>query len=499
MKSIAVIGGGVSGLASAARLQHQGYKVTVFEKEALAGGRMNRIEKDGYKFDLGPTIVMMPEIYRQVFLDCGKNPDEYIPIEQLTTLYDLHYPDKTISVPSDLTLLHNLLDSLEKDSADGFFKYLSTIYTRYILARDHFIVKSFRKPTDFFNPSTLIKAMQLKTFDSADHMIGQFVKNDKIKKMLAFQTLYIGISPYQGPSLYSMIPMIEMLYGVWYMKGGMRTMAEAMIKLCKEEGVELKTSAPVEKILINNGKAHGVRAGGKDMDFDIVLNTADFPYAVKNLIDDEKIKGKYTDKKIDAMDYSCSGYLLYLGLKRSLKGKIQMHNIIFSKDFDQNIADIFEGRFPGEPSIYVYAPSTVDPDLAPKGKDGIYVLVPVSETKTDKTNWDDPEFLLKVRTQILKALNRINALKDIEKDIVSETVITPFDLTRRFNAQFGAAFGLRPSLKQSNAFRPQAALKTIKNLYFAGASNHPGAGVPIVLTSAEIAVREIIKDDKQKK
>lgn len=495
MKKIAIIGGGVAGLASAARLAHYGYEVTVFEKEALAGGRMNRIEKNGFCFDLGPTIVMMPEIYEQVFQDCGKDPKAYIPMEQLTTLYDLHYPDETITVPSDLTGLHHLLDTLEKDSAAGFFEYLSVIYKRYILARDHFITKSFRKGSDFFNPSTLWKALQLKTFDSADHMIGKYVSNDKIKKMLAFQTLYIGISPYQGPSLYSMIPMIEMIYGVWFMKGGMRTMADAMIRLCKEEGVKILTNTAVETIVIEKGEAKGVQVAGEMHFFDLVLNTADFPYAMKELVKGAENKGRYSDQKIDSMDYACSGFLLYLGLDRELKGKIQLHNILFSEDFDGNIRDIFEGRFPKDPSVYVYAPSTVDPELAPEGKDGIYVLVPVPELKTGSINWKDPKEYAAIRKKTLEKLNRVEALRDIEKDIISETSITPIDLKEKFNAHFGAAFGLRPTLAQSNAFRPQVAVPNIKKLYFAGASNHPGAGVPIVLTSAEIAVKEILSDE----
>ncbi len=496
MKKIGIIGGGVAGLASAARLKNAGYEVTVFEKNDKMGGRMNIIEKDGYKFDLGPTIVMMPEVYQSVFSDCGKNPNDYIPMEQLSILYDLHFKNKKISVPSDLTLLHNLLNDIEKDSADGFFKYLSEIYHRYIIARDHFIRRSFRKASDFYNPKTLRKALQLKTFDSADHLIGKYVSNDIIKKMLAFQTLYIGISPYQGPSLYSIIPMIEMVYGVWFMKGGMRTMATSMERLCDELGVKLRTNENVSEILIKDNKAYGLISNEKKYEFDIILNTADFPFAMQSLIKEEKNKGKYTDKKIDSMDYACSGYLLYLGLKRSLKGKIQLHNIIFSDDFDGNINDIFDGRFPKDPSIYIYAPSTIDEEFAPEGKDGIYVLTPVPEMKTGTINWNDKKEYEKIRSIVLKKLDKISALKDIEKDIVSETVITPEDLKDKFNAKFGAAFGLRPTLKQSNFFRPQSTIKNINSLYFAGASNHPGAGVPIVLTSSEIVVKEIINDDK---
>ncbi len=495
MKKIAVIGGGIAGLASAARLQKQGYQVTLFEKNSRLGGRMNRIKEKGFTFDLGPTIVMMPDIYRQVFLDCGENPDDYIPMEQLPILYDLFMNDQKYPFPSDLAGIQNLLESIDNKSVKGFYRYLSEIYHRYTIAKDHFIRKSFRRPRDFYNPRTLIKALQLKTFDSADHLIGKYISNDIIKKMLAFQTLYIGISPYQGPSLYSMIPMIEMIYGVWFMKGGMRRMAIGLIRLCDKLGVELKPDSPVEKIWIEAGEAKGIICQGQKQAFDIVVNTADFPWAMENLLSGSEEKGKYTTEKIQKMDYACSGYLLYLGLNKSLKGQLELHNVVFSRDFDQNIKDIFEGRFPEDPSVYVYAASTIDPDLAPTNKDGIYVLTPVPELKTSLIDWNNPDSYAAMRQRVFDKIKTIPVLADVENYIEVEQTITPLDLKDTFNAQYGAAFGLRPTLKQSNHLRPQVSLPHLKKLYFAGASNHPGAGVPIVLTSAEILVKEILKDD----
>lgn len=496
MKKVGIIGGGLAGLASACRLQKAGYEVSVFEKNNILGGRMHLIEGDGYRFDLGPTIVMMPEIYQNLFKDCGEDPDEYIPMFELKTLFDLYIDDMLIKFPSSLNEIHSLLEEIEPNSASGFLEYLSVIYKRYIIARDHFITKSFRKPSDFYNLKTLKNGLKLKTFDSADNFISKYVKNDIIKKMLAFQTLYIGISPYQGPSLYSIIPMIEMIYGVWFIKGGMRGMADGMIKLGQKLGVKYYTKENVEEILISNNNAYGFISNGVEKHFDIVLNTSDFPYTMNNLIKEKKHKGKYTPKKINEMGYSCSGYLLYLGINKDLKGKLNTHNVIFSKDFEKNISDIFEGRFPEDPSIYVYVPSTVDDSLAPENKSSVYILAPVPELKTGDIDWNDEKAVNNFRQTIIEKVKTIECLKDIENNIEFETSITPLDFKNKFNAQFGAAFGLRPTLSQSNYYRPQAALRNISNLYFAGASNHPGAGVPIVLTSAEIVVKEIIKDDK---
>lgn len=194
------------------------------------------------------------------------------------------------------------------------------------------------------------------------------------------------------------------------------------------------------------------------------------------------------------MDYSCSAFLLYLGVNKDLKDDLNVHNVLFSGDFDQNIKEIFDGTLSNDPSLYLYAPSIIEDQLAPKGQTGLYVLMPVPELKSAPLNWNDPALIDKVKKNIFKKLAEIPALKNLESLIVSETVFTPQNFKEDYNAQYGAAFGLRPTLKQSNYYRPQNVSSEYKNLYFAGASTHPGAGVPIVLTSAKITATEMLKD-----
>lgn len=496
MKTVGIIGSGVAGLATAARLQSKGYKVTIYEKNETIGGRMNVIRKDGFTFDLGPTIVMMPEVYQELFRYCGKNPNDYIPMKQLTTIYDVYFKeDCRVSVSSDLAKLQSMLEKMEPGSTAGFLEFLTEIYKRYEIARKHFLERSFRSPLDFYNPMMFYHTLRLKTFNSADQLIKKYISNDKIQKMLAFQTLYIGISPKQGPSLYSIIPMIELMFGVHYIKGGMRSMAVGMEKLCLELGVDIKVNSPVTKIVIEKNQAIGVQVKNTIYKHDHIICCADFPYAVNNLIENNRAKGKYKKNKIDNMEYSCSVYILYLGVKRNLKGKIPIHNIIFSDDFDSNINDIFAGTLPLDPSVYVYVPSVEDENLAPKDMESIYILTPVPELKTSEFNWENKEDISKLKKAVINKMETIPQLKNIEQDIISETTLTPIDIKNKFNGMYGSAFGLKPTLMQSNYFRPQNVSKSCKNLYFAGASIHPGAGVPIVLTSAMITANEVIKDD----
>ncbi|GAB2318735.1 phytoene desaturase family protein [Alkalibacterium sp. s-m-22] len=494
-KTVSVIGAGVAGLASAIRLQHAGYDVTIYEKSEMAGGKMHQLKKDGFTFDVGPSIVMMPELYREVFELAGRNPDDYIPMQRLDPMYSAFFEDEKIDVSSDLVKLVEHLEGIGEEDVIGFLGYLKDIYERFTIAKEYFIQRPFRKSSDFYNPFMIKQAMKLKTFDSANHSIGKFVKDKRLQQILSFQTLYIGISPMNGPSLYTIIPMIEYLYGIWFIKGGMYTMASSMEKLFFELGGQVKYGAEVDEIVIENKQATGIKLNGEKILSDYVMCNADFPYAMKNLVKNTKAKGKYTDKKIDSMKYSCSCFVMYLGMDKKYDKVDNIHNFVFSKDLDENLEDIFEGKLLDQASFYVYIASKLDEDLAPEGKDGLYVLVPVSDLSTAKYEWTN-NTIAHYRNQVINKLKTIEGFETIEDDIISESYTTPKDFESKFNAYNGATFGLRPTLTQSNHFRPQAKSKTVENLYFTGSSTHPGAGVPIVLTSAKIATEELILDDK---
>ncbi|GAA0599127.1 phytoene desaturase family protein [Virgibacillus siamensis] len=497
-KKVIVIGAGVAGLASAIRLQHAGYQVRVIEKEHLPGGKMHRIEQDGYQFDLGPTLVMMPELYKEVFELCGRDPDDYIPMQKLDPMYRVYFHDDTehpYDISSDLTTLIKTIEQISEEDAEGFLDYLQEIYKRFTIAKKYFIQRPFRSRADFFTPFMLKQAMKLKTLDSADHFISKYIKHERLKQMISFQTLYIGVSPYNGPSLYTMIPMIEFLYGVWFIKGGMHTMAKAMEKLFLELGGDIQYNTNVKEITIENGEATGIRANGEKEEADFIMCNADFPFAMKHLVKKKEAKGKYTDKKIDNMKYSCSCFLLYLGMNRKYEEIEHVHNFVFNEELDKNLNDIFAGNKLETGSFYIYIASKMDPSMAPKGKDGIYILLPVSDLSTAKYEWNE-ETIHYYRNYILDSMKRIKGFEKVDQEIVTETCMTPKDFESKFNAYNGACFGLQPTLSQSNHLRPQSKATHCKKLYFTGSSTHPGAGVPIVLLSAKIAAQELIHDDQ---
>ncbi|HHT78168.1 MAG TPA: phytoene desaturase [Clostridiaceae bacterium] len=497
-KKVLVIGAGVAGLSSAIRLQNEGYQVEIFEQENIPGGKMHQLKNEGHTFDVGPTLVMMPEVYREVFELAGRNPDDYIPMQKLDPMYEVYFkgaPYRHYVLDSDLVNLMKLVESKGPENARGFLNDVSTIYERYQIALDHFLTRPFRKSSDFYKPAVLRQALKLKTFDSADRMMASFMPDEDLQRMLSFQTLYIGVSPKKGPSLYNIIPMIELLYGVWFIKGGMHTMAEQMARLFTELGGVIHYHSKVDKILTDGSKVKGVSVGGQTIEAPYVVCNADFPYAMTKLIDDNKARGKFSPAKIDKMDYSCSCLVFYWGVNAKFPD-LAAHTFIISEDLDDNLESIFDGRRIKDPSIYLHIPSQVDSDMAPEGKSSFYVLIPVSELVTSQYEWND-EAVNDYREKALNTLSALPGLSDIRSQIANELIFTPKDFEKHFSAYRGATFGLQPTLRQSNHWRPQAKSMTCEGLYFNGSSTHPGAGVPIVIQSGKICAEELRRDNPE--
>lgn len=497
-KKVIVIGAGVGGLSTAIRLQHAGYQVEIHEQEKIPGGKMHQIKADGHTFDVGPTLVMMPDVYREVFELAGRDPDEYIPMQKLDPMYEVYFkgePYRHYKLSTDLVDLMKIVEAKGPENALGFLSYLSEIYERYQVALEYFIRRPFRKPSDFNNPFMVRQALKLKTFDSADKMMASFMPDKDLQQMLSFQTLYIGVSPKKGPSLYNIIPMIEILYGVWFIKGGMHTMAQSMAKLFEELGGVIYYNSPVEKILTDGKKVLGVKVNGEQKSAPYVVCNADFPYAMTSLVDEPKVRGKYTPEKINSMEYSCSCLVFYWGVDGTFP-ELATHTFIISADLDDNLNSIFDGRKIMDPSLYLHIPSREDPEMAPKGKSSFYLLIPVSEIVTSKYEWHD-ETVAYYRKKAMDTLSGIPGLSDLDSKITTERIFTPKDFESHFSAFRGATFGIQPTLTQSNHLRPQAKSMTCEGLYFTGSSTHPGAGVPIVLESGRICAEELRRDEPE--
>lgn len=493
-KKVIVVGAGMGGLSAAIELQSNGYDVEIYEQNEQPGGKMHQLKFDGHTFDVGPTLVMMPEAYEDVYRRAGMDPKDYISFIKVDPIYDVYFAEdyRSYTVNTDLIDLMAMFEAKGRENSEGFLNYLSDIYERYQVALEHFIRRPFRYKRDFYNPKMIWQALKLKTFDSAKNMMADYIPDKDLQEMLSFQTLYIGVSPNNGPSLYNIIPMIELFYGVWSLEGGMHAMAEGMEKLFYDLGGDIHYNSKVEEIVTKDREAKGIKVDGKVITSDIVISNADFPYTMSKLITDEEVQGKYTQEKIDSMDYSCSCLVFYWAIDGEFTD-LKDHTFIISEDLDKNLEQIFAGELIDEPSVYLSIPSNIDSSMAPEGKSSFYLLIPVPELGVAQYEYDETNINY-YRNKALQHLRNLPGLEDIDQLILNERIFTPNDFKEKFSAYRGATFGLQPTLTQSNHMRPQSKSLECEGLYFTGSSTHPGAGVPIAIEGGRICADEVRKD-----
>lgn len=491
-KNIIVIGSGIGGLATAVRLLSKGYSVKVLEKNTFIGGVTSQIKTMDLSFDLSASIMMMPEKYIELFQYINKDITDYLTLIPLNPIYKVFYHDGTeLTIPSDLSTLIKNLESISIDDSIGYMKFLNNVYKKFKIADKYFLQRSQNNISDLISPSSLYNITHLNPLITSYSYISKYIKNEKLRELLAFQSMYVGISPYNSSNIYTLVPVTTQLYGLYHIKGGMFSLVKALEKLIYELGGTIETSTEVTEILIDNLTAVGIKTQLSQEHCDIVVCNCDFSSAIKTLIKKEEYKRDYIDSKIDKLKYSCSTFILHLGLDKKYP-ILGVHNIFIGRDFKENIEAPFNGSIPTNPSYYIYRPTAIDESMAKDGMDSINVMVRVPNLLFNSVTWSQ-SIIENIKSKILHDLTTINGLEDIESHISYMSYTTPEDFEKNFNTYGGCAFGLSHTLTQTNYFRPQALYKPVTNLYFVGASTHPGTGVSMVLTSSKLCTEEILK------
>jgi phytoene desaturase len=480
-----VVGAGVGGLAAAARLAHQGFDVQLFEKTEGPGGRCNRLRVDGFTWDLGPTIVLMPEVFEETFTALGRRLEDYLTLLRCDPNYRIHYRDgSAITFTSELCAMGRELERMEPGSYQRYLAFLARGRTQYRISLEHLVGRNYAGVSDYFAPSVLKKIFQVRAHRRMYADVSRFFQDERLRAAMTFQTMYLGVSPFASPAVYGLLPFTELGMGVWFPKGGLYAIPLALEKVAREEGVRLHYGTPVRRILTEGARATGVELeDGRRVGADVVLCNADLPYAYEKLLDAKAT----TLKRARTLRYTSSGYVLYLGLRRRYEGLLH-HNIVFGRDYKGSFDDIFERfRVPEDPSFYVNAPVHMDPSLAPPGKDALYILVPVPHQHPG-LDWkvEGP----KVRAKVFRRLAELG-YPELGRDLEVERVFTPDDWAVTFNLARGSAFGLAQNFFQIGPFRPSNQDARVRNLFFVGASTQPGTGLPTVLISARLAVERI--------
>lgn len=490
MKKVLIIGSGIGGLATTIRLLSKGYSVEILEKQDTIGGKVNQINENGHKFDLTATVLMNPNIYKELFSYANRDYSKYIDMVRLDPIYRVNYYDGTYyDFYSDDNKNITSLEAIQKDISIGYMKYLTTSYEKYKVINTNFLEKPMGKLSEMVSYNNLIDVMKINPSSSSYKYLSKYIGNEKILNYLLFQSMYIGINPFKETNLYTLIPTVSKLYGLWYIKGGMYSYIKALEKLIYELGGKIKTNTEIDEIIIDRGIVKGVKCKNKIYNSDIVICNADFPYAIKNLIKDIKYRGKYTDKKIDTYKYSCSTFIIYLALDKKYNN-LKTHNIYIGKDFRDNIEQAFNGCIPNIPSVYIYCPSKVDSTMSKNSKETINIMFRVPNLGCKDIDWDN-KTIKTTREKVMNSIKNIKGLEDIEEHIIYEKILTPKNLEEEYYSYKGSAFGIGHNLNQVGYFRPNIKSDKVKGLYFIGSSTHPGNGVSVIINGSKLVVDDI--------
>ncbi len=490
-KRVAVVGAGMGGLAAAIRLAAKGFDVEVFEKNGQIGGRMGRLEGEGFTFDTGPSLLLMTDTYRDLFKAAGRNLDDYVNLIPLNAQYRVNFGDgDSMTIHRFLPELIRELERIEPGVAPRFYRFLEDASYKYRLGRSEFVERDFDKATDFFGLRNLRLLLKTKAVSNYYRGVSKFFKTEKLRQAFSLQTMYLGLSPFRAPAVYSLLPYTELAEdGLWFPEGGMYELTKAMGRLAEELGVKFHLKSPVEEVLVTKDRARGVRVGSREVSADAVLANADLPYAYRSLL--PKTAGKdfrKPRKNRQNLEYTASAFMLYLGVDHKLDGLLH-HNFFLSSEYKENFEAIFrDGRLPDDPSFYAVVPSRTEPRMAPEGMETLFVLVPVPHLNS-KVDWRREE--ARFKEKVYDLLEKRAGVENIREHIVYEKVKTPEDWLSDYNLEEGAAFGIGHGIFQVGYFRPPMASENIEGMYFVGASTRPGTGVPLVTIGAQLVAERI--------
>ncbi len=488
-KQVLIVGAGIGGIAAAALLSRQGFNVTVVEKCEQPGGRCGRMVVDGFTFDTGATLFLMRDLYERLFTALGERLEDHLDLQRIDPTYHLHFQDNSqLQLTSDLPTMQHQMEAFEPGSFGRMLRYLEEGGYHYKQSLPNLVERDFRSLPEFINPSNFLLFLRLKALTRHTRYVAKFFKDPRLQIAFTFHDMYMGLSPYESPAIYSLMQYTELADGLWYPKGGMYHIVEALVGIAEKLGVQFMLNAPVEKIIIEGNRASGLAmSDGRILSADIVIANADLGYVYHQLL--PKNGGA---NGIDRKEYGCSTIMYYWGLDKQYP-QLGAHNLFFCGDYRQGFEAIFKDlKMAEEPNFYIHAPVRLDPSMAPAGQDTLVAAVPVGRIN-GKNPQDWTSVQAKARAFMLQRLSQIG-ITDLEDHIKVEVSFTPDDWQKRYNLPFGSTHGLSHKLTQMGYFRPAINHARYPNLYFVGASTHPGTGMPTVLVSSRHVAARVQQD-----
>lgn len=492
MKNVIIIGGGLGGLAAAVTLAHAGFHVRLFEKNPHLGGKLMPVKLGSHSFDFGPNTITMPGVFKGIIEQTGDRAEDYFDLIPLKNHTRNHFPDGTqLDFSSDAAEMAKEIEQFSPKDAANYPAFLKEVERLYGMSEHYFFPATFQSWKDYLSPSLGLALLRARPTETLHHFFGRYFSDKRLIQALDRYATYIGSSPFKAPATFSMIAHLELAQGVFYTKGGNVRIAEAFAKVARKNGAVLQTSAEVEKILVEKGKATGVLlADGQTFKADLVILNGDLLSAYPKLVE-EKFRPSFTDAKISRFEPSISAFVITAGLNSRLPA-LKHHNVFFSGDYRQEFDDLFsKQRYSDEPTVYISNSSYTDPAASPDGSN-LFILVNAPALTPDGRLQIEPE---QYKERIYGFLEGYGiAIRD---HLVEEQVFTPAFLKDSFNAYRGALYGPSSHRKADAFLRPANASTDIDNLFFIGGSTHPGGGSPIVTMGGQNLAKGIIKKYKK--
>ncbi len=473
-------------------LARAGADVTVHERLDRVGGRSGTIvaasEAGEFRFDMGPTFFLYPRVLEDVFAACGMRLADWVELIRLDPQYRLVFEaGGEINASADLERLAAEVARFCPADAAALPAFMAD--NRRKLAAFRPVLESpFSSALDMLRPAMLKALPLMRPHRSVDRDLGHFFSDARVRLAFSFQSKYLGMSPFRCPSLFTILSFMEYEYGVWHPRGGCGAVMDAMARAARQLGVVFRMAEPVEQIRFDGRRATGVVAGGREQRADAVVVNADFAHAMRSLVPDA-LRRRWTDRRITSKKFSCSTFMLYLGIEGRLD-ELSHHTIVFAREYQRNVAEIEAGRAPEEPSFYVQNACVTDPALAPPGHSTLYVLVPVGNNRGG-VDWAAQA--ARYRELTLDRLEQFG-VPNIRRRIRFEKMLTPVDWEHDMAIHEGATFNLAHSINQMLHMRPRNRFEDLAGVYLVGGGTHPGSGLPVIFESARISARLLAED-----
>ena len=481
--SVVVVGGGFGGLSTACYLADAGAEVTLLEKNDQLGGRASRLERDGFRFDMGPSWYLMPDVFERFFGYFDRTPSDYYGLTRLDPHYRIFFKDgDRVDMVPDLQENRETFEAYEPGAGEKFDEYLRKSKRNYQIGMEHFVYEDRSRLRDFLDLDVAKNAWGLSLIGSMQDHVEKYFSHPKLQQIMQYTLVFLGGSPKNTPALYNLMSHVDFNLGVYYPDNGLGGVVDGIVEMAEELGVDFHTGTPVEEIRGRSG-AFVVRTANGEFLADYVVSDADYAHTERELLPPEK--RQYSDAYWESRTYAPSAFLLYLGVEGDVD-PLAHHTLVLPTEWDEHFEKIFDDpAWPDDPAYYLCVPSETDDSVAPAGHSNLFVLVPVAAGLEDT-----PALRQEYRELVLDDI-AANTGVDLRDRIVVEESFCVSDFAARYNATKGTALGLAHTLRQTAIFRPPNASQKMDGLFFTGSFTQPGIGVPMCLISGQLTAERM--------